>query len=52
MCDFSAISWREQIDFQWDDDEVPFVLDEHAQLDFYIASALKQQLMERYVALL
>ena len=27
---FSAISWREQVNFQWDDDEVHFVLDQHA----------------------
>jgi hypothetical protein len=27
---FSAISWQEQPNFQWDDDEVPFVLDQHA----------------------
>jgi hypothetical protein len=26
---FSAISWQEQINFQWDDDEVRFVLDQH-----------------------
>jgi hypothetical protein len=24
------ISWREQINFQWNDDEVRFVLDQHA----------------------
>ena len=29
-----AISWREQVNFQWDDDEVRFVLDQHAELDF------------------
>jgi len=29
--------------FQWDDDEVRFVLDQHAELDFYSASSLKQQ---------
>jgi hypothetical protein len=40
---FSAISWQEQVNFQWDDDEVRFVLDQHAKLDFYIASSLKQQ---------
>ena len=31
--------------FQWDDDdddEVRFVLDQHAQLDFYSASSLEQ----------
>ena len=26
----AAISWRQQVDFQWDDDEVRFVLDQHA----------------------
>ena len=39
----SAMSWREQVNFQWDDDEVRFVLDQHAEYDFYIASSLKQQ---------
>jgi len=39
----SAISWREQINFQWGDDEFRFVLDQHAGLDFYSASSLKQQ---------
>ena len=37
------LSWGEQVNFQWDDDEVCFVLDQHAKLDFYIASSLKQQ---------
>jgi hypothetical protein len=27
---FSAISWWEQVNCQWDDDEVCFVLDQHA----------------------
>ena len=26
---FAAISWREQVSFQWDDDELRFVLDQH-----------------------
>ena len=48
---FSAISWWEQDKFQWDDDdEVCFVLDQHAQSDFYIASSLKQQSKNRHVA--
>jgi len=34
---FSAISWREQVNFQWDD-EVRFVLDQHSELYFYSAS--------------
>ena len=32
---FSARSWREQVNFQWDDHEVRFVLDQHAELDFF-----------------
>jgi hypothetical protein len=40
----------EQVNFQWDDDEVRFVLDQHAELDFYIASSLKQQSADRHVA--
>jgi hypothetical protein len=46
---FSAISWREQVNFQWDD-EVRFVLDQKAKLDFYSASSLKQQSAGRHVA--
>jgi hypothetical protein len=38
---FSAISWWEQVNFQWDDDEVRIVLAQHAELDFYSASSLK-----------
>jgi hypothetical protein len=33
-----------------DDDEVRFVLDQHAKLDFYGASSLKQQSADRHVA--
>jgi hypothetical protein len=44
------LSWREQVNFQWDDDEVHFVLDQHAELDFYSASSLKQQSAGRHVA--
>ena len=47
---FSAISWREQVNFHWDDDEVRFVLDQHAELDFYSASSQKQQSAARHVA--
>jgi hypothetical protein len=43
--------WREQINFQWDDDdEVRFVLDQHAELDFHSARSLKQQSADRHVA--
>jgi hypothetical protein len=44
------VSWREQINFQWDDDEVRFVLDQHAELDFYSTSSPKQQSVGRHVA--
>jgi hypothetical protein len=47
---FLAISWREQVNFQWDDDEVRFVLDQHAELNFHSASSLKQQSAGRHVA--
>jgi hypothetical protein len=46
----SAISWREQVNFQWNDDEVRFLLDQHAELDFYSASSLKQQSTGKHVA--
>jgi hypothetical protein len=46
----SAISWREQVNFQWDDDEVRLILDQHAELDCYSASSLKQQSAGRHVA--
>ena len=45
----TAISWREQVNFQWDDD-AHFVLDQHAELDFYIACSLKQQFTGRHIA--
>ena len=48
---FSAVSWLEQVNFQWDDDdEVRFVLDQHAKLDFYSASSVKQQCVDGHVA--
>jgi predicted alpha/beta hydrolase len=33
-----------------DDDEVRFVPDQHADMDLYCASSLKQQSADRYVA--
>jgi hypothetical protein len=33
---FSAISWREQVNFQWEHVQVHFVLDQHAELDFIV----------------
>jgi hypothetical protein len=37
------------VNFQWDDDEIRFDLDQHAELDFYSASSLKQQSAGRHV---
>ena len=37
--------WVCGCNFRWNDDEVRFVLDQHAELDFYSASSLKQQSM-------
>jgi hypothetical protein len=34
LSNFSAISWREQVNLQWDDDEVCVVLDQNAELGF------------------
>ena len=42
------MSWPEQINFQWDDD-VRFVLDQHAKLDFHSANSLKQQPVDRHM---
>ena len=40
---FLAISWREQAIFQWNDDDIHFVLDQNANLDFYIVLALENE---------
>jgi hypothetical protein len=42
--------WREQVNVQWEDDEIRFVLDQHAQLDLYSASSPTQQSADRHVA--
>jgi hypothetical protein len=42
VSNLSAISWREQVSFRWDDDDARFVLYQHVQFDFYRASSLKQ----------
>ena len=38
------------MNFQCDDDEIHFVLDQRAELDFYCASTLKQHSADRHVA--
>ena len=31
------MAWQEQVSFQWDDDDdVPFVIDQHAKFDFTV----------------
>jgi len=45
----SAWSRREQVNFQWDDDEVRFVLDQHNEFDLYSASSLKQRSAGRHI---
>ena len=41
------LDWDDDDD---DDDDVLFALDQHAQLDFYSASSLKQQSVDSHVA--
>jgi hypothetical protein len=41
---------REQVCFQWNDDDVRFVLDQDVEFYFYSASSLKQQSAGRPVA--
>jgi len=43
VANFSTITWKEQVIFQWDDNDVSFVVDQHAQVHFYSAISLKQQ---------
>ena len=50
IINFIAISGREQVNFQRDNDELRFILDQHAELDSYSAISLKQQSAGRYVA--
>jgi hypothetical protein len=39
---FQLYHGENKLIFNWDDDEVHFVQDQHAELDFYSASSLKQ----------
>jgi hypothetical protein len=48
MINFTAISWRESVTFWWDDD-VRFVRNKHAELDFDSDCSVKQQSMDRHV---
>ena len=50
MCKFWPISWREQVTFSLDDDDVHFILDQHAEFDFLVLNSVKQQSMGRHVA--
>ena len=44
------MSWREKVNFQSDDDEVRFVLNQYTELDFNSASSLNQHSADRHVA--
>ena len=33
----------EKVTFRWDDNDICFVLDQHAEFDFYCTNSLKQQ---------
>ena len=48
---FSYIMTRTS-NIQWNYDEVRFLLDQHAKLDLYSASSLKQQFVDRQVTTL
>jgi len=43
------MSWRKQVNFRLINDEIRFVLNQHAELDFYSASSLKQQSADKHV---
>ena len=47
---FFSYIMAEQVNFQWDDDEVHFVLDQHIEMDFYSSTSVKQQFASRHVA--
>ena len=47
---FSAISWREQITFWWDDDDACYTRPTRWAGNFNNASSLKQQSTGRHVA--
>jgi hypothetical protein len=54
LSNFSAtcISWREQVNFKWDDDEVCFVVDQHGYLDFIMLAHWNNSTQIDIVALL
>jgi hypothetical protein len=47
---FNLCHGENNVNFQWDDNEICFVPDQHAQLDFHSASPLKHQSADRHVA--
>jgi hypothetical protein len=50
MTSFSAISCMAKTSyFQWNDDDVRFVLNQHAELDFHCPSSLKQHVQKEKI---
>ena len=45
-----AISWREQVDIPWDDDEVRFVLDQQASTTLKARTNTPSMLLRDYMA--
>jgi len=45
---FQLYHGENKLIFQWDDDETHFVLNQHAELDFYCVISLKQQSADRH----
>ena len=46
---FQLYHGENKLIFQWDDDKVHFVLNQHAKLDLYGTSSLKQQSVDKRV---
>ena len=42
LCSY-IMTWQEHVAFLWDDDDLYFIPDEHAQFDFNSTRSLKQQ---------
>ena len=50
LSNFPAISWQEQVNLQWNDEDVRFVLDQYSSMDFYCSSSLTKQSTDWHAA--